>query len=345
MNSPATLVLAAVIAAGVAFVTSRIASPTHEDRFDIAALEARLAKLEKPSEDHAASPARDERGLVHRVEALEARMSPEGAASAAPGASPQAAPAASDADAVHREITVGLTTEPTSSEHRAALLRAAEHLVKSYGPPLVEKEFTWAARGVDVEARRGRVTPQEAADLAPKLAALPPGHGARPALAKAVAMGWGNDERLGPFLGQFGANSEPAVHQGILAALDDEHPSPAFSDYVLRIVREERDPAVLAVAIGLDRIEAAATAQVAPQLVQALEARIKDGTLDAATRVKAGFAIAVAGLRATDLAAKTLRDLAATEPDAATADKYRQSATSLAEGKATLKSLERLFEE
>ena len=174
--------------------------------------------------------------------------------------------------------------------------------------------------------------------------ALQVGHPARPVLAKAVALGWGKDERLGGFLGQFAANSEPSVHQGILAGLDDENPSTAFSEYMLRMVQEERDPAVLAVALGVDRIEAAATAAYAPRFVQAIEARMAEGTLDAVTRQHASFAIAAAGLRATELAVATLRRLAASEKREALAEKMRQAADALQAGNATLKSLESLFE-
>ncbi len=348
------LALAAAVAAAVAYVTARAVAPGtgDGDRGPGEALVARVERLERALEGLGTARGRDELALLGRIEALEARLAGAPGVPSGPGAAgagktdpdrPEAVAAGAD-EKLRQEVAVGLTTEPASSDHRAALRRLAEHLVKSAGPPLSEKEFAWAAGLLDREARRGRITPQEAAELAPMLAALPVGHAARPAIAKAVAIGWGRDERLGGFLAQFAANAEPSLHQGILAVLDDEHPGPAFSEYVIRLVREERDPAVLAVALGLDRIEAAATAAVAPRLVQAIEARVLDGTLDAATRARAGLAIAVACLRAPETGVATLRRLADAETDARIAEKYRQAAAALQEGDATLKSLERIFQ-
>lgn len=160
-----------------------------------------------------------------------------------------------------------------------------------------------------------------------------------------MAVGWGQDERLGGFLTRFHPHVEPSLHQGILAALDDEHASAAFSEYVVRLIGESRDPGVLAVAMGLDRIEAAATAATAPRLVKTLESRMRDGSFAGATRVQAGFAIAVASLRAPTLGITTLRELADIETDADAMSKYLAAAKELQAGSATLKSLERLLEE
>jgi hypothetical protein len=241
-------------------------------------------------------------------------------------------------EAARRQIVVGLTTEPAGAEHRAAVVRVAELLLKSVGPPVAEKEFTWAVGVLDRESHRDRVTPQEAQDLASVLAGLPAGHAARPSLAKAAAIGWSRDEHLGVFLAQFPANAEPSLHQGVLAALDDEHPSPAFSEYVLRVVREERDPSVLATALGLDRIEAAATVVAAPRLAEVIETR------DAKMRAHAGLALAVASLRIPETGIAALRRVADREADSKVAEKDREAAAALQTGSATLKSLERLFE-
>lgn len=345
------IALSVPAAAAVAFLAARPKAPGGggPERASLDSLATRVERLERTLGAMDASSGGDRAALERRLEAVESRLAAGALPVPAPGDAGGTASRAEGGTAlpderVHQEVVVGLAMEPASAEHRSALRRLAEHLAKSAGPPPAEKEFAWAAGLLDREARRGRVTPQEAADLAPVLAALPVGHAARPALAKAVAMGWGRDERLGAFLGQFAANAEPSVHQGVLAALDDEHPGAAFSEYVIRMVREERDPAVLAVAFGLDRIEAAATAQHAPRLLQALEARVLDGALDAETRARAGLAIAVAGLRAQDAGVAALRRLAQVEAEPKVAERYRQAAAALQSGEATLKSLESLFE-
>ncbi len=348
------LVLAVPVAAAVAFLTARAVSPTGGGRDDRSgdALAARVEALERAVERIEGAKGRNDGSMARRIEAIEARVAadappttgPAAAAAGTPGGPRAEGSAAASDPRVRQEIVVGLTTDPASTDHRTAVRRLADHLVRSAGPPFVEKEFAWTAGLLDREARRDRVTPQEAADLAPLLPALPVGHAARPALAVAVAMGWGRDERLGGFLAQFASGEEPSLHQGILAALDDEHPGTAFSEYVMRLIREERDPAVLAVALGLDRIEAAATAAVAPRLVQTIETRVLDGSLDADTRARAGLAIAIACLRAPETGVTTLRRLAESEADPKVAERYRQAAAALQAGDATLKSLERLFE-
>lgn len=308
-------------------------------------LSARVERLERAFE--AAKSGRNDRDLVRRVEALEAR-SDSGNAPAPKAA--DAAPAAAAAhsvldDARRKQIVVGLTTEPSGAEHLGAIRSAAETVVKAAGPPLAEKDFAWAVGVLDRESHRDRVSTDEAQEIAGMLAALPSGHAARPSLAKAVAIGWSRSERLGPFLALFPANAEPSLHQGILNAMDDEHPSPAFSEYVTRVIREERDAAVLATALGLDRVEAAATVMAAPRLAEAIEARIRDGTLDAKMRRHAALALAVASLRIPETGVAALRRIAERDADAKVAETCRQAATSLERGDATLKSLERLFEE
>ncbi len=344
------LALAVPVAAAVAFITARASAPVKEggDEGPRKSLVTRVERLERALEGLGAPAGRDDGAVLRRIEAIEARSAggaPSGAEVGAAAGTPggEGGPAASN-ERVHQDVVVGLSMEPASTDHRAAVRRLAEHLVKSAGPPVVEREFAWAAGLLDREARRNRVTPQEAAELAPFLPGLPVGHAARPAIAKAVAMGWGRDERLGGFLSQFAANAEPSLHQGILAALDDEHPGTAFSEYIMRMIREERDSGVLAVAMGLDRIEAAATAACAPRLAQTIEARVLDGSLDVDMRALAGLAIAVACLRVPDTGVTTLRRLAEIEADPKVAERYRQAAAKLQSGEATLKALERLFE-
>ena len=108
-------------------------------------------------------------------------------------------------------------------------------------------------------------------------------------------------------------------------------------------MREERDPAVLASALDADRIEAAATVENAASFVQALESRLRDGGHDAKMRLRAGAAIAIAGLRSPETAAESLRRMATTETDAKVAGKFREGADALAGRNATAKSLEKVF--
>jgi hypothetical protein len=352
-SSPSFAVLLALtlpVAAITSYLTARTTSRDVDAARD-ASIVARVERLEQiAAESTATGPRNDERSLVRRVEALEARLRAARPSSisptedAPPVTASETAPAAPDAG-LHAQLTVALSAEPVSSDHGAAIRRLAAHLVQSAGPPLSETEFAWAAAALRRQAHRDRITPGEAAELAKLVAELPVDHAARATLATAVAMGWGQDERLGGLLSLFEPSAEASLHQGILAALDDEHPSAAFSEYIVRLVGEARDPGVLAVALGLDRIEAAATAAVAPRLVKMIEGRLLDGSLDVESRAQAGFAIAVASLRAPGMGVATLRQLADREPDADTASTYRRAATELEAGNATLKSLERLFEE
>jgi len=354
MDRSSGLALVAVLSAAVAGATAFAVGGRRvgADEGDRASLLRRVEALERTVEAPPSPGARDDGALRRRIEAIEARLAADEGTrreAAVPGAGPGAAvrgdPASVPEDPrLHETIVVGLAAATGSGDHRAAVARLADHLVRSAGPPLAESEFPWAVRLMDLEARRRRITAKEAEALEPVLSGLPAGHVARPALAEAVAVGWGRDERLGGLLSKFGANAEPAVHQGVLSVLDDEHPGPAFSEYVIRILREERDPAVLAVAMNLDIVEAAATAATAPILVETIAARVLDGTLDADTRRNAGLAIAVASLRDPVAGVAALRRLAENEADPDIADRYRGAAAELLQGSATLKSLERLFE-
>jgi hypothetical protein len=352
MNAAAktALLVAIPVAAVVGWAAARVASPgdasgAPDDAKTMETLVARVERLERAGEVARPAASKDERAVARRIEAIETKLADASEPTqAAPATKPDAATAASADDKARQEVVVGLATEPASDGHRSAVKRLAERLVASVGPPFAEKDFAWAAGLLDREARRDRVTVQEAEEMAPVLFALPTGHAGRPVLAKAVAAGWGRDQRLASFFDKLPSNSEPAVHQGVLSVLDDEHPSAAFSEYVLRILREERDPAVLSTAMDLDRIEAAATASAAPRIVSTIETRIVEGTLDAKMRSRAGLAIGVAALRIPETGVATLRRLADRETDAKVQERLRQAATTLAEGNATLKSLERIFE-
>lgn len=337
------LVLVVPVAAVTAWMVARNAQPGDATADPDADLAARIERLERALGSGTSAAAPDDRTTAHRLDAIEARLAELASSSATPAKRPDqpgTAPAAEGRPAV----AAGLATEPASAEHRDAVRRLSAHLVTSAGPPLSESEFAWAAGQLERETRRGRISPQEAEELAAALASLAPGHAARPPLAKAAAVGWGRDARLGPFLDRFAANAEPALHTGVLAVLDDEHPGTAFSEYVLRLAREDRDPAVLAIALDLDHIEAAATAAYAARFVQTIETRVLAGGFDEELRQTAGLAVAVASLRATEAGAASLRRLADRETEPKVAEKLRAAAASVTSGDATLKSLERLFE-
>ena len=322
----------------------------------IAELTARVERLEGSLQtQRVAGGSRHDRDIVHRLELIEARLDAlsRGSAPAAEGLTgdPLASPAAtipkrlaSEPDPeLHPEVSTGIGAGAGSSEHRSALRRLADLLVKAAGPPPAERDFEWAAAMLDRETRRARISAAEAEDIATLMLGLPPGHGARAGLARAVVIGWGDDERLGTFLPRISANAEPDVHRGILSVLDDEHPSTAYSEYVMRLLREERDPAVLARALDLDRVEAAATGAAAKGLARAVEMRILDGGLDSGMRSRAGLAISVACLRSPDTGVEMLRRLAGKKTDAKVSAEYLKAAAALEQGNATLKSLERLF--
>jgi RNA polymerase sigma-70 factor (ECF subfamily) len=362
MTAAQKLAFALVVpaAVGAAWITTRAAAPEPADdrAADVARLEERLDRIEKGAA--AAKPVRggDDRGLARRLDAVEARLdesarAPAAATVATAASKTAASPATNDKPDVraakgeskkdHDEIVDALKSRPGSPEHLAALRRLAEWLVKSAGPPPVDAEIAWAEGLLEQQGRSGRVTPAEAAELAPTLEGLPQDHAARAGLACAVAGGWANDERLGGLLARFAANTEKRVHQRLLAMLD-HFPSGAFSDYVLRLVREERDPDVLGSAMNVDRVEAATTAQTAVRFMQAVEGRIADGRLDAKMRMRAGAAIAVAGLRAPDAGAELLGRLAGRDADSTVADRFRQGADALTQRTTTAaKEMEKLF--
>jgi len=289
------------------------------------------------------------RAFARRLQALEERLArvesllraapPDSATDAAPAAAPDEA-----TSRLRERISLGLATSPRSGEHAAAVDALAAHLVAAAGPPGDETELAWATRALLREAVRDRIGADDAERLEPVLLALPVGNPARTPLAQAVAIGWSADPRMGALLARFPTNTEPELHQGMLAILDDEHPSDAFGEYVIRLIREEREPAVLGIALGLDRIEAAATSAVAPRIVQVIEERVAGGDLDVEMRRRAALGLAVAGLRARETGTAALRRLADREPDGELADRLRAAADHLASGDATLKSLERLLD-
>jgi hypothetical protein len=157
-----------------------------------------------------------------------------------------------------------------------------------------------------------------------------------------VAGGWAKDERLGGLLARFASNMEMSVHLRLLAALD-HFPSPALGDYVLRLVREEWTPAVMSSALDVDRVEAATTAETAVRFMQAIEARLTDGSIYGKMRARAGAAIAVAGTRAPDAGAELLGRLAVRESDAKFAQSLRDAGDALTRRTTSKRELEKMF--
>jgi hypothetical protein len=186
------------------------------------------------------------------------------------------------------------------------------------------------------------VTAAEAAELARILDRTAPGNAARPGIAAGIAGGWAKEPQLADFLARFATNSEPLVHLQLLMLLD-HHPSDAFSAYVTRLVREERDSAVLGSALKSDRVQAATTTETAVQFAQVVEARIADGSLNAKARREAACAVAVCGLRAPDACAELLGRIGSRDADSGVQDACRVAATALTDRTATAKSLENLF--
>jgi RNA polymerase sigma factor (sigma-70 family) len=351
------------VAIGAAWVTARTsAAPTADTSPDeaLAAIQARLDRMEKAVASIPQPRGGSDRALAHRVEALEARLEGKDAAPAA--AAKEAAPSqptdptksvsakaarkspedSAEAKADRDAIADGLKPKPGSAEHLAALRQLAEWLIANAGPPAVEAEIAWAQSLLDKEARAGRITAAEAGELNGFLDRVAPGSAARPGIAIAVAGGWAKDGQLGNFLARFSANSEPKVHTALLALLD-HHPSAPFSDYVLRLVRDERDATVLASVLDADRIQAATNADNAVTFAQAADARLLDGSLDAKARRSAACAVAVCGLRAPDAVIELLGRIGARDSDPRVQDGCRVAAAALGDRTATVKSLEKLF--
>lgn len=376
MAASQKIALAVVVpaAAGVAWITARAAAtePPVDRTEEVGALVARVERLERSAEAPRARPSED-RALTRRIDELEARLAalPQREAVSDPArtaAVPAPAPdlvrggprAGTEVDGARDQaerdrtsevaklvsdygaLTDGLKADPGSAEHRAAMRRLAEQLVKCGEPPVAQGDLDRIAAMLDGEARRARVSATEADDAATILHGLAPGHAARPGLASAVAGGWAKDDRLPGFLAGFAANAEPKVHHSMLVILD-RTPSAAFSDYVVRLVRDERDPGVLASALDADRIEAAATQDAAPRVAQAVEARLADGTLEPKLRSRAGCALAIASLRSPETGAAALRRIADGETDAKLAERFRAAAAALLDRSANAKSLEKAF--
>lgn len=351
-------------AIGAAWVTTRVSAPPPADAapaVDFASIEARLDRVEKAVASLPSARAGNDRGLVRRIEAIEERIDANTSASPANARSADAgspsresaasviartlpAPAKPDAaaKAVREEILKGLKSKPGSPEHLAALKRLGEWLIENAGPPPVDAEIQWGQGLFDSEARGDRVTPAEAADLVRLLDRTAPGDASRPGIAAGIAGGWAKDPQLANFLARFATNSEPLVH-GQLLVLLDHHPSAAFTDYVTRLVREERDGPVLSSALQPDRVQAVTTADTAVLFAQVVDARIGDGSLNAKGRARAACAVAVCGLRAPDACVEMLGRIGSRDADAHVQDACRVAAASLTDRSASAKSLEKLF--
>ena len=195
----------------------------------------------------------------------------------------------------------------------------------------------------EAEARAFRVSADESATLAAILDRLAAGHGARPGLAMAIGAGWSRDPRLDAFLQRVPANTEPQVHRDLLRVLD-HRPSPAYSEYVLRLLLHERDHDVLRSALDADRIAAATTHVPARRVFDAVESRLAEGRTDVRTRRRYGRAIAVAGLADRDGGASLLERMSAAETDTALAAKLSSAADMLRRGVGTPNELEDLLD-
>jgi hypothetical protein len=326
----------------------------------VAELSSRLESVEKDLAAQRSSRQPEDRTLQRRVEALEEQLasataaldaarrattvSPAAASSApASGKAADAKPADAATKSEAAAIADALkSSKPGSPEHLDALRKLADWLVRFAGPPPVEAEIAWAEGLVNGEGRRGRITVAEAAELMPQLDSAAPGSAARPGLAIAVGAGFAKDARLASLLDRFTANTEPAVHDRLLSLLDHT-PSAAFSGYVLRMIREEKDRAVLSNVLDVDRIQAATTNDNALRFAEALEARLGDRALADRNRSRAMRAIGIAGLRTPQACAEILERVAERETDAALAEKCRSAAASLTAGNSSVNSLENTF--
>jgi RNA polymerase sigma factor (sigma-70 family) len=350
-------------AVGAAWVTARVsASPAAPEAPDaaLAEISARLDRVEKAVAALPSARGGNDRALAHRIEALEARLEEQSrgpAAAAGEKAAPR--PPSSDtsvagtanrgksepgpsAKSDRDDLLVGLKAKPGSPEHLAALKRLAEWLIEHAGPPPVDIEIAWAQGLFDAQARAERITPAEALELSRILDRTSPGNAARPGIAIGIAAGWAKDTQLANFLARFAANSEPLVHRALLTVLD-HHPSATFGDYVMRLVREERDATVLLSAMDVDRVQAASTADNAVRLAQAVDARMLDGSLDASARRRAACAVAVCGLRSPEACVELLGRIGARDADPGVQEGCRYAATALSDRTATAKSLEKMF--
>ena len=370
--------IAAVVplAAGVAWVTTWAAAPDPGvSREQVSEILARLDRIERAQRTGGVA---DARGLARRLDAIEAALRDRstgttesaggrapasdagaGSAEAAAGAASQRdgaanAPDPGDRDAAgrpeqtaaaHEDLLTLLKARTGSSEHRDAVRRLAEYLVRSAGPAGDPKDVEWASEVMEMEARRDRVSPEDASDLAGMLSTLAVDHEARPALAAAAARGWSQDARVETFLAQFPANSEPKVHLRLLRSLDEaKRPARGYADYVVRFAREEQDESVLRSVVDEDRIYAASVQGAAQRLIDTIETRVLQDTWERKMRWTAAGALAVAGLHAREGGAAALERLATRETESAAAETIRTAARTLREGRGSEKEFERMFD-
>lgn len=360
----AAVSLAAVLGLGLAWMNARdeagrLSGEREELRDRVARLEGslsdaeserdRLRRAEAVARQHVDSLEAERIDVQEELARLRAARTDTAPGARAADDPPQADPAESRSvqepsfvtPGQKKKILAALRAEPDSELHAWAIAQLLDILLGDSAT----QEWKWAAGILEDESREGNVGPEEAAGIESAYLALPEGSAAAPLLAAATAVGWTRDPRLDGFLSGIPARERKSVHLLLLRTLD-RHPTAAFTNYLVRLVREEEDPEVLKSAFDEDRAAAAATtADRARDVVAAFTSRLRDPRLPDRHRRKGYYSLSIAGLLCPAYAATALRDLAAALPaDDAWREPLTRAAALFESGETSARDLERLFD-
>lgn len=267
-----------------------------------------------------------------------------GAGSAADASGARDPADATAADLAWQEsVTRALAEKPDSERHMWALRELVTGSLDT--SPSNATRCDWAVSMLERVARKGGVGPREAERLERDYRAAPVGAPAAPYLAAAAAVGWVRDSRQGRFLESIPSGERPDVHAVLLRTLD-HFPSEGFTDYYLRLVRDETEDGLLRSVFDEDRAAAAAALPSRSRdVVLALSVRLAGSGLSDGLRRKGLFALGVASLKEPAEGAAELRRLAASMDADSSAHKNLLEAADLIEaGTASERDLKRLLD-
>lgn len=318
----------AAIALGASFLVGRASAPEIAPPAASAPTAAAVSPAPSPADTGAGTEIEALRREVARLQAenasLAARTRGGSPAPAPVPAAPPRAPAPAGPTAEQAKILEGLAAEPGTPPHLQALTELVA-VLEAAADAEDHARVRWADGLLENEARRERVTVGEAAALEAEFRRLPEGHPARPAASAVVGAGFARDSRLAQFLAGIRPTAEPDVHSR-LARILDHHPSRAFADYGVRILREAEDRRVLGAFLDEDRIAAFAAGGRAAELGRVLADRIR-ASRDEKHKEDYYVALALAAHANPDAALPELRNAAAAETD----ERLAKSATAIAE--------------
>lgn len=199
-----------------------------------------------------------------------------------------------------------------------------------------------AGRALVYLAGYGKLRPEDVQSLAHDYAQLPAGAQARPGLAATVALAWAKDERLGAWLRDLPASSEPDIRATVVEALD-ESPSDAYRNYLVHLSQTERNHDVLDAAWHEDPISVAMNRDFAPRLIAAIESRVAEGDLPILVRGRAHFALGLAAVHDAPGATAAIQGLLPSESDKGVRAFAQAVLDAIARDEANIQSLDGLW--